>query len=409
MFINDDKTSSAFGTSDITNTKKVVHQLVDILQVDISSIDSGDVDNNTRKKYRVFTTGSLDDSDVLVVSSLYQTVFDQAHTLQTSNELLDFTVGLHEKSKTVVDTSPTTDAEGKLIFSTTTTMMMREKVNMYQLYAQELLGDSNAYFTSPYGEVLVEDAGGAWKDNAILEAVFINIKRLFTRDEISTSSFAINLSETSDGLFEGATVPTSFSTISDSSSDPVTNTIVGGDVGTLINSSGAKIGLIFYQKGVVVLDARKIFNQDTDTFSGLINESYENSGTRLHTVNGISFQGLLTLGTIDDILDHICVTRLGRGNTAALAFRNKTFINSTIYFCKAPPNKFNYSTNPTFKDENGAVRTINEEDPDPSPFTYITTIGLYNDTNDLLAIAKTSRPIKKDDVTDLSIRVKLDF
>ena len=44
-----------------------------------------------------------------------------------------------------------------------------------------------------------------------------------------------------------------------------------------------------------------------------------------------------------------------------------------------------------------------------SPKTYITTVGLYNDKNELLAVAKMSQPIAKDPTKEALIRVKLDY
>ena len=44
-----------------------------------------------------------------------------------------------------------------------------------------------------------------------------------------------------------------------------------------------------------------------------------------------------------------------------------------------------------------------------NPQTYITTVGLYNETNDLLAVAKLSRPLPKDFTKEMLVRVKLDF
>jgi CxxC motif-containing protein len=44
-----------------------------------------------------------------------------------------------------------------------------------------------------------------------------------------------------------------------------------------------------------------------------------------------------------------------------------------------------------------------------NPQTYITTVGLYNDNNDLLAVAKLSKPLPKDFTKECLIRMKLDF
>ena len=44
-----------------------------------------------------------------------------------------------------------------------------------------------------------------------------------------------------------------------------------------------------------------------------------------------------------------------------------------------------------------------------NPKTFITTIGLYNDNNDLVAVAKLSQPITKDFTKEALVRVKLDY
>ena len=44
-----------------------------------------------------------------------------------------------------------------------------------------------------------------------------------------------------------------------------------------------------------------------------------------------------------------------------------------------------------------------------SPSSYITTIGLYSEDNELLAVAKLSEPLKKDPTNELTLRVRLDF
>jgi hypothetical protein len=44
-----------------------------------------------------------------------------------------------------------------------------------------------------------------------------------------------------------------------------------------------------------------------------------------------------------------------------------------------------------------------------APQTYITTVGMYNDNNELLAVAKLSRPLLKDFTKEALIRIKLDF
>lgn len=82
-------------------------------------------------------------------------------------------------------------------------------------------------------------------------------------------------------------------------------------------------------------------------------------------------------------------------------------ITSNFIFIRIRNSEFNYSENPSFvKAENGELiydYFIN------NPQVYPTTIGLYNDSNELLAIAKLSRPVQKDFTKEALFRIKLDF
>ena len=95
-----------------------------------------------------------------------------------------------------------------------------------------------------------------------------------------------------------------------------------------------------------------------------------------------------------------------RGTIYDISFNNTTELNSTIYFCRANHNEFNYSTNPTYITNSKIVVKDSTLD---SPIAYITTIGLYSSDNELLAVAKLSEPIKKDPQTELTFRVRLDY
>ena len=77
-------------------------------------------------------------------------------------------------------------------------------------------------------------------------------------------------------------------------------------------------------------------------------------------------------------------------------------VSKLVYFCRLKNKKFNYSNNPTFLVD-GLVRTPG------NPITYVTTIGLYNDSNELLAIAKLSKPVKKSFNEELLIRTEIKY
>jgi hypothetical protein len=93
--------------------------------------------------------------------------------------------------------------------------------------------------------------------------------------------------------------------------------------------------------------------------------------------------------------------------TTALSMSAMTELNSTIYFCRAYNNEFNYSANPTYLNDSEIVVKLG--DPQRNTVSYITTVGLYDANEQLLAVAKLSEPIKKDPTTELIARVRLDF
>ena len=84
-------------------------------------------------------------------------------------------------------------------------------------------------------------------------------------------------------------------------------------------------------------------------------------------------------------------------------------ITSRHFFVRATANDFNATTNESYYTEStaGVKQIISGLRTDPK--TYITTVGMYNDDNELLAIAKLSQPILKSKSREALIKVKLDF
>jgi hypothetical protein len=87
-------------------------------------------------------------------------------------------------------------------------------------------------------------------------------------------------------------------------------------------------------------------------------------------------------------------------------------VTSNYIFCRAQNHEFNFSTQNNFisstRNITGSSGATNNDFIE-TPSTYITSVGLYNDNNELLAVAKLSKPLKKDFTTEALIRVKLDF
>ena len=86
---------------------------------------------------------------------------------------------------------------------------------------------------------------------------------------------------------------------------------------------------------------------------------------------------------------------------------SKETLSSDYIFVRARNNEFNYSTNPSFISGSTGAILFNSFIDDPQ--VYITTVGLYNNNQELLAVAKLSRPLLKDFTKELLVRVRLDF
>jgi len=411
--------------TDIKTSTSYLNQLIDVLQESVSGSD-------TRRDYKVFVTSSYNSRvspaiTYSVTGGLFQTVYDQDYTLATANPVFDMTIGLYASGSTTTgSTGYNVDNDGKLLFSENT-LMMREKVANYKEFAQMLLGDAESQFSSPF-------TGGATSD-LIDEAIFIAFKRLFARDKIKPETYAMKFyTSASKDVLEGGgsgsftnlnVTSTSGSTIfSDVGAASSIEISYGGQVGNILDTSltSKKVGLIFYDAGIVVLDAKKVIS-GSQHVSGVISAVTGAMTPALlnQTIIGrSSFPGsnanakfipdFFVSGSIDDIVNHVASCRVSSGSDTAITFQNITNINSTLAFCRATADEFNFSTNPTFTDNQGRIRVIDVgEETTQRSFAFVTSIGLYNAAGDLLAVAKLSRPVEKNDERDLTFRVRLDF
>lgn len=87
--------------------------------------------------------------------------------------------------------------------------------------------------------------------------------------------------------------------------------------------------------------------------------------------------------------------------------RNEENIRSSYYFVRIRNADYNFSTNPSYY--TGSLGELRHTEMLSNPQSYITTVGLYNETNELLAIAKLSQPLRKNFNREALIRIKLDF
>lgn len=127
-------------------------------------------------------------------------------------------------------------------------------------------------------------------------------------------------------------------------------------------------------------------------------------------LNGLALDSAsLGLGTgLSSNTDDTNPAKLYDAITRGLSFQlqSEETITSNYIFTRVRNAEFNYSGNPSITSGSGELRfdiMVN------SPQVYLTTIGLYNDNNDLLAVAKLSRPLLKDFTKEVLLRIKLDY
>jgi hypothetical protein len=92
---------------------------------------------------------------------------------------------------------------------------------------------------------------------------------------------------------------------------------------------------------------------------------------------------------------------------ASFTANSQETLTSDYVFVRARNSEFNYSENPSFI--SGSTGEVIYDDFINAPQVYLTTIGMYNDSNELVAVAKMSRPLLKDFTKEALVRVKLDF
>jgi len=408
--------------SDKKTTRSFLNQLIDVLQEDISSSVS-------RRKYQVFVTGGIGPG---VTSSLFQTVYDQDFTLQTANPVFDITIGLASPDSIRGGTTTNTagvasksstgqDTGGKYLYPSSS-LMMREKTDIYGQFAQTLLGNRANMFQLPVDATLSTTQTTTPVDTAL----FIAFKRLFSRDQIKRETFAMRFYQTASLVTtETPAKPNIF--ITSNSGSAIFTDIgaadsryfdIGGQYGYLVDASSTTktVGLMYYDSGIAVLDIEKI-TSSSQFISGTISAMTPLGKTVLGGLGTETYNkskvvpDLMVSASVDDIVDHFSYSRFGDGAMTAITFQNVTNINSSLIFCRALPDDFNYSSNPTYTDSDGHLTIYDKSisDENQETFTYVTTIGLYDDSGGLLAVAKLSRPVEKNPSRDLTFRVRLDY
>ncbi len=257
---------------------------------------------------------------------------------------------------------------------------------VYNQFKNVLLDSADAYFTDYAG-------------NEMTSFYAININRARYKERLDPGNISINLS----GSVNGAAA---FVTLIDNSGGTDENVTTAGrvyylasgslnigtattaSINTYTASNGQGFGLFYPDMGVILLNPSALsasVNGNLMAAGGSTTSKYHQSGS---TSGSLKLFDALVKG-------------------ADFQARRTENVSTSHYFVRANNREFNFSNNPTFV--TGSVGAFVQSSFEKDPHVYITTVGLYNDANELLAVAKTSKPIEKSFDKEISIKVKLDF
>ncbi len=165
--------------------------------------------------------------------------------------------------------------------------------------------------------------------------------------------------------------------------------IYSGSISNGIYSKDKHYGYVYPRLGIIVLGGSKL-NSELN-FNTNVNANVNgNNAFRLFTSISAS---AIPIGA--------------RTQIYSFDARNVKYRTTDYYFLRVSNSEFNYSNNPTFR--SGSEDNLRHPMFSNDPKTYITTVGLYNKSYDLLAVAKFSKPIVKSFVHELSVVVKLEY
>ena len=166
-----------------------------------------------------------------------------------------------------------------------------------------------------------------------------------------------------------------------------------GNVYTGVNATGhsktsGSYGFFLPDVGIILLNGKALDSPSSGS----------NGGINLGTLRNMNTEGSGSEKLFDAIK---------KGATeGGFKLNSEETISSNFVFVRARNAEFNYSSNPSNVTGSGELRhnvMVN------NPQSYATSVGLYNDNNDLLATAKLSRPLLKDFTKESLVRIKLDF
>jgi len=174
--------------------------------------------------------------------------------------------------------------------------------------------------------------------------------------------------------------------------------IVSGTLGNVVTPASTKTyGWFYPNMGIMALRASEL----SSSIPG--GTGWQISGSTLQSEDGTGLAPDLTPDTTaDNAFKLFLAMRKGQQT-----FRSEEDQTTKSFFIRAKAGQFNFSNNPTFT--SGSENRMTQKSFEGNPQTFITTVGLYNNSNELVAVGRLSSPIKKNHGTEATIKVNLTY
>jgi len=330
----------------------------------------------------IINSGTYNNENVKNFShGLFQQVYDYPYLSSSANHIFDLSVGYSNNSS----------------LSSSANTQNSAKINMYNQMAKVLMG------IDVTGSIREFDQDGDLTGGTKLkEVVFLNFARILNKDEIKKGSFQLELGMSASYWapnHETVLVKDTAATSSWKTNSPAGDygiLTASNNTGTPLTTDGSICGLVFYQAGVAVVTA--------SLFSPAV------SGGLLASTSLVEFNsGSTYISSVDEVLTGSSISGACdniRQRWTNHNMNNTIELNSTVYFVRIGHNEFNYSANPTYLSGSKIRVKNNKQDP---PVSYVTSVGLYSPDNVLMALAKLSEPLKVNNSSDITLRIRNDF
>ena len=262
--------------------------------------------------------------------------------------------------------------------------------NVYGQFRSLIYGDENTAFTFGSSTTTARDI------------IVISIDRARFKESVNPGSFFLTLKSGSAtiGLVDDSTVTNIATYIGSSRVYQILSGSFNPSSGVSTPSSSAytvsgSYGIIIPDEGLIILNPRALALSvgPLGGIGAIFNEMAPAAAASFYSTNvQYNFNNRMMLDMMQ----------------AAPTFSLQSYetLSSRYFFTRVKNAEFNYTTNPTIIDDNGNLLYTQLI---YNPQTYITTVGMYNNNGDLLAVAKLNKPLIKDFTKELLLRVKLDF